>query len=216
MNTLIESDQAIDGYIRHDAITDYIYQECLKKYGQNVTKDDILYYVYGLLHSEDYRREFSADLAKMLPRVPLVEGFGDFMALSKAGRGLADLHLNYETIEPYGDLRIAGEEKGNFMVDKIRFAGKGDKSKILYNRDITISGIPLEAYGYVVGGRSPIEWILNRYRVKIDRDSGLKNDPNDWGKELGQPRYVLDLILKVITVSLATVKIVKGLPRLNF
>jgi predicted helicase len=74
----------------------------------------------------------------------------------------------------------------------------------------------LEAYEYVVGGRSPIEWILDRYQVKIDQDSGIKNDPNDWGKELGQPRYVLDLILRVITVSLETVKIVKGLPRLSF
>ncbi|MDR2300445.1 MAG: helicase, partial [Deltaproteobacteria bacterium] len=215
-NARFVPDQTIDGYVRRDCLTDYIYQECLKKYGPEVTKDDIFYYVYGLMHSKDYRREFSADLKKTLPRVPLVEGSGDFMAFSKAGRELADLHLNYETIEPYGDLRIAGAEKGNFLVDKIRFAGKGDKTTIVYNRDITISGIPLAAYEYVVGGRSPIEWILDRYRVKIDRDSGLKNDPNDWAIERGQPRYVLDLISRVITVSLETMKIVKGLPRLRF
>jgi predicted helicase len=215
-NTLFQSSQAIDGYIRHDAITDYIYQECEKKYGQKVSKDDIFYYVYGLLHSEDYRRAFSADLKKMLPRIPLVERLDDFRAFSKAGGDLADLHLNYETVKAYDGVQIIGQEKENFMVNKMRFIGKGDKTTILYNRDITISEIPLEAYDYLVNGRSAIEWILDRYQVKIDQDSGLKNDPNDWATELGQPRYILDLILRVITVSLETVKMVKGLPKLSF
>jgi predicted helicase len=215
-NTLFKSGQAINGYIRHDAVTDYIYQECGKKYGQKVSKDDIFYYVYGLLHSEDYRREFSADLKKMLPRIPLVDGYEDFKAFSKAGRDLAKIHLNYETAKPYGKVKIAGEEKGNFHVEKIRFISKEDKTVIQYNNSIKISEIPLEAYDYVVNGRSPIEWILDRYQVKTDPDSGIKNDPNDWAKEQGEPRYILDLILKVITVSLETMKIVKGLPKLTF
>jgi predicted helicase len=204
-----------DGYVRQDAITDHVYLECLKKYGREVTKDDIFYYVYGLLHSGDYRREFSADLKKTLPRLPLVNRPGDFLAFSRAGRDLADLHLNYESAKPYGEVRIEGEEKGDFGVEKIRFVSKNDKSIICFNRAITIFGIPLAAYGYVVNGRSPIEWVMERYQVKTDPASGLKNDPNDWGRERGRPRYVLDLLLSLIAVSLETVKIVGQLPKLS-
>jgi predicted helicase len=210
------SDQVIGDYIRHDAITDYILQICKNKYSIKITKDDIFYYIYGLLHSADYRRAFSADLKKTRPRLPLVERFDDFKAFSKAGRDLAGIHLNYEGAKAYGRVSLTGVEKGNFKVEKARFRSKIDKSIIYFNQDITISGIPLEAYDYVVNGRSPIEWVLERYQVKTDPSSGLKNDPNDWGQERGQPRYILDLILRVITVSLETVKIVQGLPKLSF
>jgi predicted helicase len=215
-NTLFKTGQSIDGYTRHEAITDYIYQECLKKYGSKVTKDDIFYCVYGLLHSEDYRNEFSADLKKMLPRIPLVNKAEDFKAFVKAGRNLAELHLNYETVKPYGKVTIAGAEKGAFGVSKMRFGGKDDKSVIHYNNAITISNIPLEAYEYVVNGRSAIEWIMERYQIRTDKDSQITNDPNDWAKEHDQPRYILDLLPRLVTVSLETMKIVKGLPKLSF
>jgi predicted helicase len=213
--TLFKSNNSVDGYVRHDAITDYILNESQTKYGPKVTKDDIFYYVYGLLHSEDYRTTFSADLKKMLPRLPLVDKKEDFWAFSKAGRDLAELHLNYEIIKPYSKVTITGEEKGDFTIDKIRFISKDDKSVIQYNHAIRISNIPLGAYDYVVNGRSAIEWILDRYQITIDKDSGIKNDPNDWAKEHDQPRYILDLILRLITVSLETMKIVRGLPRLK-
>jgi predicted helicase len=206
----------VDGYTRHDAITDFIYKEAAAKYGPKVTKDDIFYYVYGFLHSEDYRAAFSADLKKSLPRMPLVDKAEDFWAFSKAGRELAGLHLSYETVKPCPKVKVTGVEKGDFAVDKIRFASKGDKSAIQYNRAVRIEGIPLEAYDYVVNGRSPVEWAMDRYQVKVDKDSGIKNDPNDWARESGQPRYVLDLILSLITLSLETARIVKGLPRLDF
>jgi predicted helicase len=214
--TLFKSQNIVDGYVRHDAITDYILKKNQSKYSTKVTKDDIFYYVYGLLHSEDYRKTFSADLKKMLPRLPLVEKAADFWAFSKAGRDLAELHLNYETVKPYSKATVTGTDKCDFKVDKIRFISKDDKSAIQYNHAIRISGIPLEAYDYVVNGRSPIEWVLYRYQVKTDQDSGLKNDPNAWAVERDQPRYILDLILSLITVSLETLKIVKDLPRLNF
>jgi predicted helicase len=214
--TLLAPKDTFEGYTRHDAITDYIYKESQAKYGSKVTKDDIFYYVYGLLHSEDYRTTFSADLKKMLPRIPLVDKAEDFLAFSKAGRDLADIHLSYETVKPYNKVTIIGEEKGDFTVDKIRFIKKDDKSAIQYNHAITITNIPLEAYDYVVNGRSAIEWILDRYQVKTDKDSGITNDPNDWAKEHNQPRYILDLLLRIITVSLETIKIVKSLPKLQF
>jgi predicted helicase len=201
-----------DDFIRRDAVTDEILDLARAKHGAEVSKDDLFYYVYGFLHSEDYRSAFSADLKKSLPRLPLVDSSEDFWSFAKAGRELAGLHLNYETVEPFSGAVVAGEEKGNFIVDKIRFAKKGDKTAIQYNRDILITGVPLEAYDYVVNGRSAIEWILDRYQVKVDKDSGIKNDPNDWAKEHGQPRYILDLLLRVITVSLETMKIIRGLP----
>jgi predicted helicase len=168
------------------------------------------------LHSEDYRSTFTADLKKTLPRLFLVEKAEDFQSFSQAGRKLADLHLNYETIKPYDQVVITGEDKGNFTVDKLRFVSRDDKSAIQYNSAIRITGIPLPAYDYVVNGKSPIEWVMDRYQVKIDSQSGIKNDPNDWAKEHGQPRYILDLLLRLITVSLETIKIVKSLPKLSF
>ncbi|MDR1110887.1 MAG: DEAD/DEAH box helicase family protein [Deltaproteobacteria bacterium] len=214
--TLFDSGTIIDGHKRHDAITDYILEESRARYGSKVNKDAIFYYVYGFLHSEDYRAAFSADLKKSLPRLPLVDKPEDFWAFSKAGRDLAELHLNYETVKPYGQAKVTGEDRGDFIVEKMRFAGKDDRTAILYNQSITVSGIPPEAYDYVVNGRSAIEWVMDRYQVKVDKDSGIKNDPNDWAREHGQPRYILDLLLGLITVSLETMKIVKGLPKLEF
>lgn len=211
-------DDGKDKYIRRDGITDFILEQCRTRYGHKVSKEDIFYYVYGLLHSNDYRTQFAADLKKMLPRIPLVDIPNDFWAFSQAGRQLVELHLNYETVPAYPDVKVIGEEKGNFHVDKITFAkkdGEVDKTTLIYNSSIKITDIPLEAYDYVVNGKSAIEWIMDRYQVKVDKDSGIKNDPNDWGLEHNNPRYILDLILSVITVSIATNEIVKKLPKLD-
>lgn len=203
-------------YIRHDGVTDYILHEAREKYRTNaITKEDIFYYVYGFLHSEEYRKQFAADLKKMLPRLPLVENAVDFKAFSEAGRQLADLHLNYEK-RPKPEQVIVERKADDYIVEKMKFKSKQDKSVIIYNNHITIKNIPLEAYDYVVNGRSAIEWIMERYQVKIDKASQIKNDPNDWAKEHNDPTYILDLLLSVITVSLETMKIVKGLPKVEF
>lgn len=203
-------------YIRHNGITDYILHEACAKYKTNtITKEDIFYYVYGLLHSQEYRTQFAADLKKMLPRLPLVDTAADFKAFMEAGRKLADLHLNYEK-RPKPQEVVVDCKSNDCTVEKMKFKSKDDKSVIIYNNHITIRNIPQEAYEYVVNGKSAIEWIMERYQVKVDKASQIKNDPNDWAKEHNDPTYILDLLLSIITVSLETMKIVKGLPHIKF
>lgn len=203
-------------YAKRDGITDFILDQCHKAYGSKVTKEDIFYYVYGLLHSRDYRTQFAADLKKMLPRIPLVEKPADFWSFSKAGRELADLHLNYEDVDPCPGVVVTGADSGNFRVEKMKFITKGDKTAIQYNPYIKITNIPLRAYDYVVNGKSAIEWVMERYAVTVDKASQIKNDPNDWAEEHNRPRYILDLLLSVINVSLKTLDIVDNLPKLEF
>lgn len=213
-------------YIRHDGITDWILKEAQKRYHtKSITKEMIFYYVYGILHSEDYRTRFAADLRKSLPRIPLVDDVNVFMDFYKAGKKLAELHLNYETIPPYPGVKVDGDRpltgtdddyEYYKVVDKMRFRSKQDKSTILYNGHIMVSDIPDKAYEYIVNGKSAIEWIVERYCVSVDKKSLIKNDCNDWGKEHKKPRYILDLLLSVINVSVQTVDIVKGLPKLKF
>ena len=216
-----EEGNADDKYIRHDGITDWILKQARNIYEKSVEKEDIFYYVYGFLHSKEYRETYSADLKKMLPRIPLVDKKEDFWAFSKSGRALADLHLHYETVDPMEGLDVKftgdmGDEYEYFSVEKLRFPAKDKKDTIIYNNHITISGIPEKAYEYVVNGRSAIEWILDRYQVTVDKDSGIKNDCNDWSKEHKKPRYIFDLLLSIINVSVQTVDIVNSLPKIDF
>ena len=208
--------QPEDEYIRRDAISDFILDQSQTRYGPRVTKEDIFYYVYGILHSPDYRTTFANDLKKMLPRLPLVEKPADFWAFSEAGRKLADLHLNYEDQETLSEITVSGADKNQFTVAKMTFPSKERKDTILYNSQITIYNIPDKAYQYIVNGKSAIEWVMERYAVTVHKESGITNDPNDWAAEHGNPRYILDLLLSVITVSVKTVDIVAELPNVEW
>ena len=202
-------------FIRRDGVSDFILGRAQKIYGNRVTKEDIFYYVYGILHSPEYRTRFANDLKKMLPRIPLVDEPREFWSFSKAGRELAELHINYESVPLYEGVTITGAEKGLFNVEKMRFPKKGQKDTIIYNSSIIIENIPDKAYEYIVNGKSAIEWVMERYQVSTHKESGITNDPNDWAKEVRNPRYILDLMLSVINVSLKTVDIVAGLPELK-
>lgn len=208
--------EAKSDYIRRDGVSDFILERAKKQYGKNVTKEDIFYYVYGILHSPDYRTTFANDLKKQLPRLPLVEDVKDFWKFSKIGEQLAKLHVNYEEVEPYKGVKVTGDDGKFYTVEKMRFPAKGQKDTIIYNSKITISNIPAEAYEYVVNGKSAIEWVMERYQVTVHKESGIVNDPNDWAKEVGNPRYILDLLLSVINVSVKTVEIVNQLPKVKF
>jgi predicted helicase len=215
-------------YIRRDGISDYILKEARARYSKELTKEDIFYYVYGYLHSAEYRETFANDLKKMLPRINLVTDEKDFWKFSKAGRSLSGLHTNYESAQTPKEIKVVLPEIKHQMdayefyrVEKIRFPKKGQKDSIIYNSRISVEKIPARAYEYVVSGKSAIEWIMERYQVSIDLNSkgegsGIKNDPNDWSIGVEKPSYILDLLLSVISVSVQTVEIVEGLPKLKF
>ena len=214
--SLFDTDEGDNEYIRRDGISDFIIERAKKQYGKNVGKEDIFYYVYGILHSPNYRTAFSNDLKKMLPRIPLVEDVRDFWKFSKAGLELAELHINYETVPAYEGVTVKGADNGFYKVEKMRFPKKDQKDTIIFNSKIVIENIPAKAYDYVVNGKSAIEWIMERYQITIHKESCIKNDPNEWAEEVGNPRYILDLILSIINVSIKTVDIVNTLPKVVF
>ncbi|WP_375707056.1 DEAD/DEAH box helicase [Bartonella sp. AA126HLJHH] len=225
-NSIEESTTA--GLQRRDAITDEGLEHFKAAYpNQTITKDDLFYYVYGILHSEDYRARYADNLSKELPRIPCVKNAEDFWKFVTAGRELGHLHVNYETVEPYPVTFKKGNPKVTeisnperfYYVTEMKFAKAGkekDKSIVFYNSNITITDIPLEAYEYIVNGKPALEWVMGRQCVKTDKKSGIVNDANHYAVEtVGNPAYPLELFQRVITVSLETMKIVKNLPKLE-
>jgi predicted helicase len=152
----------------------------------------------------------------MLSRLPLVEDLQDFWAFRNAGKKLAELHINYEIMTSYPDLDVIGEEIKFFTVEKKRFPKKEQKNSIIYNSKIIIANIPAKAYEYFVNGKSALDWNMERYQVTTPKESGITNDPIDWAAEVGNPRYILDLLLSVINDSVQTVDIGEGLSKLRF
>ena len=228
---------ACEGYQRRDAITDEALAHFKTAYpSEDFTKEDIFYYIYGLLHSEEYREKYADNLSKQLPRIPCVKSAVDFWAFSKAGRELAELHLNYETVPMYKNVlfkgglkllndQISGGVGEDFYVEKMKFGKKideetgkkvDDKTTVIYNSQFTLINIPEEAYDYVVNGKPALEWVMERQSVKTDKASGIVNDANDWAIEtMNNPRYPMELFLRVVTVSLETMRIVRTLPKLD-
>ena len=220
----------INGYVREDAIKPEAVEHFRAAYAGHeaeIDADSVFYYIYGILHSKDYRAIYANNLQKELPRIPRVVNFEDFKAFEKAGRALADLHVNYEQVEPYAGCKVSGLEDGadasDLRVTKLKYgkiAGKKgnaalDKTKIVYNDQITISGIPLEVQDYVVNKKSALDWVVERCGVSVDKASQIVNDFNNMAEEMGDPQYILHLILRVVTVSLETNKIVASLPALR-
>lgn len=204
------------GYRRVDNITDEILKLYRGAVGDQVSKDDIFYYVYGLLHDPAYRQAYAADLKKMLPHIPTPETQERFGQLADAGRRLGELHVGYENVEPYALevlLKPGAHRKDpdTWRVEKMKWRSKADHSAIIYNSRVTIAGIPEDAERYMLGSRSALAWIIDRYQVKTDKASGIVNDPNDWCDEHDDPTYIVDLIKRITTVSIETMKIVDSL-----
>ena len=184
-----------------------------------ITKDDIFDYVYGILHTPSYREQFANDLSKMLPHVPYAPNFRNFRAFADAGKALAYLHLNYETCERYPDLRVESRTQDIFWEEKpedfllgtraMRFADKNTKDTLIINEYVQLSGIPEDAHSYVVNGRTPLEWFINRYKITEDKKSGILNDPNGWFEN---PRDLITAIERIVYVSVKSARIIDSLP----
>lgn len=213
----------VDGYVRVDNITDEIKQIYRDALGSDASGDDIFHFVYGKLHDPAYRAQYAADLKKMLPHIETPSSRAEFDKFAAAGKELMALHVDYESVEPWPlDIQVKGDEsdRETWCVHKMKWAkrkdpetGKNvnDVTKLIYNKQVTISGIPAEADQYMLGSRSAVAWLIDRYQVKKDKASGIVNDPNDWADEVGNPRYIVDLIGKVTRVAMETVRIVDGL-----
>lgn len=188
-----------------------------------ITELDLFYYIYGLLHSKEYKTRFANNLTKDMPRIPIVKSYKDFESFSSIGKSLGELHANYEDAVPFsaefkeGDLRLTNidDPKQFYRVEKMKFITKNDKSKIYYNKNLTLVNIPLNAYEYKVNGQSAIEWVMEGQVLHYDKSTNITNDPNDFAIEArNDPAYPLELLKKVITVSLETVNLVNKLPPL--
>ena len=197
-----------DGTNRQENITDWALSEFRTHYNDGtITKWDIFHYTYALLHHPTYREKYEMNLKRDLPHIPFAE---DFWGFANAGAQLADLHVNYESAPKYDGLTDieTPDMQIDWHVEKMKLSK--DKMQLRYNDFLTLDGIPAAVYDYRLGTRSALEWIVDQYRVKVDRRSGIVNDPN----RADEPRYIVDLIARVITVSLKTVEIVPGLPPL--
>jgi predicted helicase len=226
-----------DGKYRvREAVTDEALRRFRVAYSdEKINKKELFYYVYGLLHSEDYRQRYASNLTKELPRIPAVRQFADFRAFAEAGKALAKLHLGFDTAKPYS-ARIEFAKKRTTLTDedyrvvKMRFGRpqgggddnesgevqeKWDRTTIHYNETIVVHDIPLDAYDYIVNGKSAIDWVMERQSVTTDKTTGITNDANAWAAEQRNAKYPLELLLRVITVSLETMKIVRALPALK-
>lgn len=212
------------GFMRYDNEVDKISlfenndnmnQEFADKLGLNL--DDTFAYVYGLLNSKEYQEKYANDLKKDLARIPIVKNKEKYV---EVGQKLMDLHLNYEEVPVYDGVGITTAENPSYKITKMRFAKKRDEkgksvndlSTIIFNSDITISSVPEKAYEYVVNGRSAIEWIIDQYQVKTDNKSGITDDPNDYSDD---EKYIFNLLLRIINVSVQTVDLINSLPKLE-
>ena len=189
-----------DGSHRQENLTDWALKDYQVHYAdEKISKWDIFYYVYGLLHHQGYRDKYAANLKRELPRIPKLK---EFWKLSHAGKKLAELHLNYETQKEY-PLQIQTDGQIEWRVEKMRF--NKEKTAIKYNDSLTLSGIPPEALEYKLGNRSALDWIIDQYQISTDKRSGITNDPNN----LEDERYIVKLIMRIVTVSVETVGLVK-------
>ena len=215
-NTLLDVNDSPD---RIDNISDTALKTFQEHYSDDtITKDDIFYYVYGILHAPSYREQFANDLSKMLPRIPYAP---DFTAFAEAGHKLAELHLNYETCEQYPltvEFPNMSSQPANLedadanlflLTDKAMRYGDIERRTLNINDHVRLTGIPEDAHRYVVNGRSPLEWFIDRYKIKTDSDSGIVNDPNGW---FADPRDLVTAIERIVYVSVESARIIDNLP----
>ena len=197
-------------YKKRNAISDAVLKRFREVYGSRVEKEDIFYYLYALFHSPKYIELYGDNLSKEMPRIPTLDHFLDYV---KVGKQLAELHIGYEAVvDPMSlglDVQI---EREDFSVEKMRFKKEGQTTKkdtIIFNNFVSIGNIPEKAYEYIVNGKSPIEWIMERYAVTVEKASGIVDDPNLYSED---PKYIFNLLVSIIHVSMKTLELIESLP----
>lgn len=208
-------DVIVSGHRRIDNISDSALSDYRECYGSTtLTKDDIFYYVYALLHHPSYLERFAPDLKKLLPHIPKCSGFNEY---TRIGRALAELHLRYEDLPPYPlEEQVALDAPMDlymrYRIERLTWTARRARTGIKINEYVSLAGIPEQANDYTIGTRSPLEWVIDRYQRKLDGPSGIINDPNEWMREQQDPRYVVNLIGSLVTLSLETQRLVSELP----
>ena len=197
---------AEDGSNRRENITHWALTLFQTRYGEQVSKHDIFHYLYALLNHPQYRERYAENLKRDLPHVPLLHSKEAFLACVAIGRQLMDLHLHYEEAKEYPLKWIENKDVPfSWRVEKMKFTP--DKSAIIVNESLTLSGIPQDCFHYRLGNRSALEWVIDQYQVSEDKRSGIVSDPNN----LDDEEYIVRLVGKVITVSMETVRLVNEL-----
>ena len=193
-----------DGTNRRENITDWALSHFRAHYAdERITKWDIFHYNYALLHHPEYRETYQVNLKHDLPHLPFAPEFWEFVNI---GRQLADLHVNYETLDVMP--KVVETPPLNWHVEKMTLSK--DKTSLRYNESLTVVDIPPEVFDYRLGTRSALEWVIDRYRVKPDPSgSGIVADPNGVDAQ-----YIVRLVGQVMHVSVETVRLVGELPPL--
>ncbi len=195
-----------------DNISEHAIAQFTAVLGYSVTADELFFYTYAVLNHPEYKLLFENDFKRMLPRIPILDSFREMVDL---GRRLGELHADYEVVNPY-PLEKVGLDPSDFKVERLSYlkAGKSiDKSVVVFNNNLQVRGIPLEAHDFKIGAKSAVDWVVERFKITVDKASGLINDPNDWAKESGSADYLYQLLAKVVTVSLETTKLLDQMPK---
>ena len=212
---LMMNDKVFMRYDNSDKSNELIpnYDNVNKTFANNIgiSLEDTFAYVYGLLNSKEYQEKYANDLRKDLARIPIVKNKEKYIEI---GKKLMELHLNYEEVPVYNQAKIIYNGEHNYKVKKMMFSKRSDdesydRSTIIFKDNITISNIPDKAYKYIVNGRPAIEWIMDQYQIKTDKGSGITDDPNDFSDD---PKYIFNLLLRIINVSVKTVDLINELP----
>lgn len=206
---LIHNGKGFPMYAGRDSfgVSSNISESFLNKH--NLSQDETLYLIYGVLHSEEYKTKFSNDLVKDFPRIPNLKNREKFIEI---GSELVDLHLNYESVPEFEGITIESKSNPSYKVTKMKHPKKGMIDTIIFNNDITIKNIPEKAYQYVVNGKPAIQWIMEQYQVVEDKKSGIKDDPNDYSDD---EKYIFSLLLRIINVSVQTVDLINSMPSMK-
>ena len=166
-----------DGSNRRENITDWALAQFQAKYGTEVTKWDIFHYVYSLLHHPQYRERYAENLKRDLPHIPMLHREDAFFACVNIGKQLMDIHLNYEQAQEYPLKWVENQDVTfSWRVEKMRLTP--DRTAVIVNESLTLSGIPQECFQYRLGIRSALDWVIDQYQVSEDKRSGIVSDPN--------------------------------------